>query len=637
MTRLSGKLDSKNYKNLVQAWSADQALEFLDCLETGKMRKKIKPMLDQCLDRNGVKLYAYCLTSHTGSISGTSTTGPDIAGRADTVQSWSQVNLKVHCTGLALKAMAMALAAAWVAAAGAQPNADASARVVKVVLAEALLPNDSPVGRPLPLAGHWNTANQPSGYTPAWQVEQIRKGHYLLPWLGFPAPGAKMEGNRADYYRPLEQFRAWDLPVCFRNTQWEADLYDKDLPWHNLPPDQNPCWVDLDGKVQKKVSPFGTVAAWRDAGRRWTDQEAVRQLERLYPKPPRILMLGNNEAGDLRWHQAEKDKRYIERHGLGRSDHFKRQVFAEGYIERYKALFAGLREGFASPAWRTNTIFVGYNALGPDHLGRWKGWPEYALHTEGRMSPWPLCWQGASPELYDNQWQPEKTFFRVWSPQIEGMNLVPMREDAMQLDPNHWLELSVWDGHTPGKTNDKRLFYEGEGCPATPERYAAWVQYCMWLLTPRVVREFRASTETLERTSAHFAAIMEAVDRVHLDPVLARFWRKGELVPNPAGAHPFQTMVPDYYKDRQRWFLLSTSADPPQPWTYRTILPVFALGRVLGDRPNREWIIYAHAPRVAQADVRITVPGYNDVTVNVPVAGAFWHIQEGTGTARPLH
>jgi hypothetical protein len=54
----------------------------------------------------------------------------------------------------------------------------ATARVVRE---EALRPNRSPEGRPLPLLAHWHRMTMP----PSWQIEMIRKGHPLLPWISY--------------------------------------------------------------------------------------------------------------------------------------------------------------------------------------------------------------------------------------------------------------------------------------------------------------------------------------------------------------------------------------------------------------------------------------------------------------------
>jgi hypothetical protein len=92
--------------------------------------------------------------------------------------------------------------------------------------------------------------------------------------------------------------------------------------------------------------------------------------------------------------------------------------------------------------------------------------------------------------------------------------------------------------------------------------------------------------------------------------------------------------MPKEYQDRDRWFLLDTSLDPPRPWKQETALPVFSLALVAGKAPERQWLVYAHSPLEDRKGVRITVPECGPVTVDVSVAGSFYVIDERTKTPR---
>ena len=124
--------------------------------------------------------------------------------------------------------------------------------------------------------------------------------------------------------------------------------------------------------------------------------------------------------------------------------------------------------------------------------------------------------------------------------------------------------------------------------------------------------------------------------RVHRNPTLREFWRKGSLVPNRAGAHPYQTVIPAEYQNVDRWFLLDTSLDPKRPWEMGTPLPVFALALVTGAAPRRQWLVYAHAPLGARQNVQITIPEYHPVKVNVAVGGSFYLVDERSRRVRPI-
>ncbi len=248
------------------------------------------------------------------------------------------------------------------------------------------------------------------------------------------------------------------------------------------------------------------------------------------------------------------------------------------------------------------------------------------------------------------------------------MNWVFMLREAWEANPDFWFEMSTWDGNSvqawmeglgvdePGQLaeasaeplsekqreqldddllkDSKALQYMADGQTYPPSRTAGWVQFGMWLLRPRVVREFRSHTTPLEPVRPYWMETVRAVDRVYASDVLKRFWRKGRLVPNEARKHPYQADVPQRYEDVPRWYLLETSVDPERPWGKKTNLPVFSLALVLGEKDHRRWLLYAHSPLKRREGVRIRIPDHERVTVDVPRAGAFYRIDEASGAVR---
>ena len=107
-------------------------------------------------------------------------------------------------------------------------------------------------------------------------------------------------------------------------------------------------------------------------------------------------------------------------------------------------------------------------------------------------------------------------------------------------------------------------------------------------------------------------------------------------MPNRADSHPYQEAIPPEYRQADRWFLLDTSLDPARPWSLGTELPVFALALVQGKTPTRQWLVYAHSPLKDRKAVGVTIPDYKAVTIDVPVAGAFYQVDEARGTAEQL-
>ncbi|MCP6508660.1 hypothetical protein NL478_28260, partial [Klebsiella pneumoniae] len=63
-------------------------------------------------------------------------------------------------------------------------------------------------------------------------------------------------------------------------------------------------------------------------------------------------------------------------------------------------------------------------------------------------------------------------------------------------------------------------------------------------------------------------------------------------------------------------------------WTLKTELPVMAMARVLGEKGQREWLVYAHATKTDQTNVEVTLPDYGKVKVSPSVAGGYYWVKE---------
>jgi len=82
--------------------------------------------------------------------------------------------------------------------------------------------------------------------------------------------------------------------------------------------------------------------------------------------------------------------------------------------------------------------------------------------------------------------------------------------------------------------------------------------------------------------------------------------------------------------------MLNTGLDSAQPWSLTTEIPVYALARVQGAAPQRQWLVYAFAPKGTKTGVQISVPGYATVNADATVAGAFYLVDEATSTVTSL-
>jgi len=542
-----------------------------------------------------------------------------------------------------MQAAGLALVAMWYPGATAATAADVRT-VVREMTEELTRPNADPQGRPLPVVSHWaNGFNRPK-FSSDYQIGLLERGHHVMPTLPFPRPGASQYPEDGKPW--VEKLARWKAPISLRAGQWESVLYSKDDPrdnpgkWRNLPPEKSPLLINLQGELENWLSPFGAVEPWYEAGVCNTDSGAFRQLQAWYPDPPLVILLSNNEARKIKTkHLVEtRSKRYVDRHGTGRSGFHQRGAIAEGYLPRYAALLKGIRDGLDNESWRRNSLLVGYGAFGPSHFGRWDGWTAYSLTTQDRIDPWHLVWEGSSPSYYTHNWD-ASTDYRVHSPQVESMNWVFMLEAAYAARPDFWFEISVWDGNTTSTSKPgarKKDFYLKRGQTWSPQRYAGFVQYGMWLLRPRVVREFRGSTMPRDEFGPDFEALVAAVDRVWQSPVLKEFWRHGRLVPNRARKHPYQTKIPEKWKEVDRWFLLNTELDPPGEWTLETEIPVFSLARMIGEGDRREWLLYAHSPLQPRRGVKIEIPEYGRVTVDVTPGGSFYVVRAKDKAVTPV-
>src|SRR5262249_12306070 len=206
-------------------------------------------------------------------------------------------------------------------------------------------------------------------------------------------------------------------------------------------------------------SPLSPVEPWAKLGRAWTETETVKKLAELYPDIPRVFFVSNNEANKIRWHALDKDKYYLDRYGPDKDDEFKRKVVGDGFLERYRAMIRGMREGLPDGAWKKNSRFIAYNALGPDHFGRPMGgdppgWLKYSTTTRDRIAWEPFAWEGAVPESYDNHWEAEKLSWRVRCSQVLKMKGVALRQDGLKANPKFWHDEVCWEADVTAKRRD---------------------------------------------------------------------------------------------------------------------------------------------------------------------------------------
>jgi hypothetical protein len=509
---------------------------------------------------------------------------------------------------------------------------------------EALAANSTSM-RPLPLIGNWNASTEwnvgtyADGYSPQYQMQLIDQGYPLLPWFTIPLPETSASASEwIRYYEaPMKRAAALGLPISFVGTQWEERLYQLgNCTKYSLA--DNPCIVSR-GIIQHRLSPFGAASVWRAMGRTWTASPMMAKLQEWHPTAPAVFFVSNNEGLRMNWNEVEQDDRYIALYGYGRSDEFKRKVTGDAWASLYRAFQAGMRDGLTQATWKSGARFIAFNAFGPSYFGRWFEWKTYSLATNERVDPAPVTWDGGSPPYYLS---PPLSDLNVFGPQVEGMNWVFMQTEAQKLNPKFWFEVSLWDGHWPAAPDgspggpDSWQQFQQMGQPFTPQRYAGMTKYALWLLTPRVMREYRFHYESRTNIQAYTQVAHDAVQAIHKNSTLQQFWRSGALVANTAVKHPYSSEVPATYAAAPRWFNLSTNRDPAQPWSLYTEVPVFSVARVLNSAPKRTWLVFAYAPKGPFTGVQITLPGYGPIRMDVSVSGSCVLVDEARKTVTPV-
>jgi len=219
-------------------------------------------------------------------------------------------------------------------------------------------------------------------------------------------------------------------------------------------------------------------AVWEQAGRDLASSPARERLARIYPDPPYVAVVSNNEGGGkvgiadakASWHCRQRLRR--ER---GASE---ASAFAAGYVRNMGAYLRGIKRGLPWPEERSKAI--GYNAFGANfELGRWGGWSS-GLEPLGAADffTW-LAWDGSAPDFYCYDWN-YATDEHVGSPHVGSMQAFAMLAPRAEAQvPGYQWQIALWDG-------------------GAKKRYA----YAAWGELP-ATRDLGTVTTAIESTGAH--------------------------------------------------------------------------------------------------------------------------------------
>jgi hypothetical protein len=544
-------------------------------------------------------------------------------------------------------------------------------------------------GRPLPVTGSWNTGvylykysgqfktgedvPTPEGWSAEYAVEAIKNGHHVIPsWRGNRSFGGFARNIGKDTGAPgngpdvLSYISENGLPIAFVAGNYAGfprkyeDFYDQEAGEPYEVTTESTMRFVKNGEIKTHFSsPISSVEKWREMGKGWMNSNALQRYQNGYPDPPMVIFLDNNEAGEIKPGMIDTNAdRFVEKFGKdtvaswGKAK--KREIIEEGYDERLGAFFEGMREA-ADPGWSDSLRFVAYNA--------WMAHPK--LFFRGSLADditeediW-TRYDGAMPEYYNNDWQigRGKADYSPWSPQTEALNIASVQDPAFDARPEYYFSSIGWDGSALSSGNFQSPPYQyvtnakhaKKTEPHTSRysfhRYEGMIQFGLWVMRPRSFREFRGGGARDAYGQGAWESYLNAVDRVWATDELQEFWKHGEPVIDPdqssynfVGEAPED--LPEWVDDNDRKVLLRCDANPPRSkWKQGDYVPirVFATALVLGEEPNRRWLVVAQAPLGGVSDATVTLPGYGDLTLDhVAISGSFYIVDEAEDSVSSL-
>ncbi|RLA77537.1 MAG: hypothetical protein DRG78_17205, partial [Epsilonproteobacteria bacterium] len=495
----------------------------------------------------------------------------------------------------------------------ATPNLAAMAQSIKT---EALKAFSNSSKYSLPLLSHWNVGipELTDAMNPMYMIDRIEQGeHILVSW--------KLDPYYADtigvsyYEESIKKAAELQLPLVFILPAPESAL-TKDSYYKNISKEDNPNVVDKDNNILDKLSPFGPDNKWKEVGGQWSTTPLMSQLQEWYPNPPLVIFISEDEADKLSYKEVNIASRYWECYSECspemKGDNYKRTLLGGKWIEKYRQMQNGFKEGFTKLAWKNNVKFMSYNNFSSD-FGKSANWIDNATATNQYINLWPLTVDGAT---IDFDLTGSKSDTTANSPHVLANNLPFMLKEAKSKNqnPNFAYQLSIDDS---SKITDIA-------------QYRGLSQFALWFLRPSIIRQKSSATIRTE-LEPMFKELADSVEFIHNNTELAEFWKDGKLVSN--GSSYLNTNILKQYKNDLRWFLLDVDVNPKKPWSDSTEIKVWAFAITKGETPNREWLIYAQSPEGALSNATINIPEYENILVDSSKDGNFYILSENNTPA----
>ena len=461
----------------------------------------------------------------------------------------------------------------------------------------------------LPLLSHWNVGipELTDAMNPMYMIDRIEQGeHILVSW--------KLDPYYADtigssyYEESIKKAAELQLPLVFIFPSPESAL-TKDSYYKSLPKEDNPNVIDANNNTLDKLSPFGPDERWSEVGNQWSTTTLMNQLQEWYPNPPLVIFISEDEADKLSWNEVSIASRYWECYSECspemKDDNYKRTLVGGKWIEKYRQMQNGFKEGFTKAAWKDNIKFISYNKLS-DNFGKSTNWIDNATVTNQYVNLWPLTTDGTT---IDFDLSDTKSDVTANAPHVLANNLDFMLKEAKRGNSDFAYQLSIND--------DSKI--------TDVTRYRGLTQFALWFLRPNFIRQ-QSSVATRTELEPMFEEVVNSVELIHYNPHIAEFWKNGELV--KSGDSYLNENIPEQYQNDPRWFLLDVDVNPEKPWTDSTEIKTWAFAIVKGEVPNREWLIYTQSPEGDMSNSTISIPAYNDVLIDSSVNGNFYILSE---------
>lgn len=424
---------------------------------------------------------------------------------------------------------------------------------------------------PLPWAWNWHVGASGNGTgetwpEPAWQKQQIEAGKRIVPSIVLNGGNYEDPWSQWSAYATpgFEVARDYGLPVILRGNNLFYDIGSVTALRTNVDPydpDNHPWYV-------KDTDPPSTsdnlISLYSPLSGEWAERYGyivatcpiVQNAISIYPTPPLVLFMDNNESGfewenqenvgqyDVREPQFVKDVRNWYTTNIGNYS----GAAADAITNRYNALMKtrfndmekwlkykwqiGLHRGLReqSKHWDAVSYYLPYGGAGMNIFNgdAYNMWDDYASEPNFNLSVGFRSWAvhggqgGKTGESYFNNWYDEySTGTRVWETSSNQAWTRRVHSYTYAINPPASYCLTWQGGQYLAQTNRTP--------PYVDKHWRSYVTMTAWLHRSNLVGHYRGSGDPNGNWSEPYYFEVADVCAEAAKPTLIDFWRYGEL------------------------------------------------------------------------------------------------------------